>query len=113
MTTFCKIDLFAPPKGSRVCVRAKHLLVCYCIRHSLSFDMQHDHILKKLILYKPMSPLQRVHYSFQGHIVNKVDRGLLGDAIYQISSSNPCGFRQEYVFMFPYIKVKKVAKIRN
>ena len=37
-----------------------YLLLCYCIRRSLEFDMQHDHILKKLTfvpqLYPPCSP---------------------------------------------------------
>ena len=32
-----------------VSVRVKHLLICYC--KLLKFDMQHDHILKKLILF--------------------------------------------------------------
>ena len=27
---------------------AKYLLPCFCIRDSLQFDMQHDHVLKKL-----------------------------------------------------------------
>ena len=29
-------------------LRAKYLLPCCCIRDSLLFDMQHDHVLKKL-----------------------------------------------------------------
>ena len=32
-----------------VSVRVKHLLICYC--KLLKFDMQHDHILIKLILF--------------------------------------------------------------
>ena len=45
-----QINLLTPSRGSRVSVRAKHLLICYCKLHVLKFDMQHDHILKKLIL---------------------------------------------------------------
>ena len=40
---------FDPIQGLRVHVRAKALLVCCPIFHSLEFDMQHDHILKRLI----------------------------------------------------------------
>ena len=29
-------------------LRVKYLLPCYCVCHSLKFDMQHDHTLKKL-----------------------------------------------------------------
>ena len=39
--------------------------------------MQHDHILKKLILYKPIQPLQLGQYRTQGHNLNKLGRGLL------------------------------------
>ena len=47
--------------------------------------MQHDHILKKLILYKPMRPLRQAHFWPQGQNLNKLVRGLLFDATYQIS----------------------------
>ena len=40
-------------------------------------DMQHDHILKKLILYKPMWPRGWVHFIAPGY---KLGRGPLGDA---------------------------------
>ena len=45
-----------------------------------SFDlifMQRDHIMKKLILYKPMWPLGRVHFWPQGHNLNKLGRSPL------------------------------------
>ena len=35
--------------GLRVCVRAEYLLTCFSTIHSLKFNMQHDHILKRLI----------------------------------------------------------------
>ena len=28
--------------------RAKYLLPCCCIRYSITFEIQHDHVLKKL-----------------------------------------------------------------
>ena len=51
-----------------VCVRAKHLLAYYCMLHSLSFDMQHDHILKKKVLYNPMCPLSGPIFGTRGII---------------------------------------------
>ena len=52
MTTFSLkcFDLLTSPQGSRVFVRTEYVLVCCCIRHSLKFDMQHDHDLIKLNL---------------------------------------------------------------
>ena len=40
-------DLLTPSVG-RGGLRAKYLLSCCCIRDSLSFDLQQDHVLKKL-----------------------------------------------------------------
>ena len=44
------------------------------------------------------------HFWPQGHNLNKLVRGLQGDAIYKYQSSRPYGFRQEYFFMFLPIK---------
>ena len=48
MTTLKNVLTFDPTPGSMVCVRTEYVLACCCIRHSLLFDMQHDHVLKKL-----------------------------------------------------------------
>ena len=40
------------------------------------------------------------HFWPQGYNWTKFRRGSLGDASYPISSSRPCGFRQEDLFMF-------------
>ena len=37
-----------PPQGSSLCVRSDYVLACCCIRDSISFDLQHDHFLKRL-----------------------------------------------------------------
>ena len=37
----------------------------------------------------------RAHFWPQGHILNNLGRGPLGDATYQKSGFRPCGFRQE------------------
>ena len=43
------INLLTPTPGSEgVCLQAKYLRPCCCIRDSLLFDMQHDIVLKKL-----------------------------------------------------------------
>ena len=68
---FQKINLFTPLQGSRIGVRAKYLLKCYCKLHSLQFDMQRDHILKKLILY-----LGGDIFGLRGNNLNKLGRGL-------------------------------------
>ena len=48
------------------------------------------------------------HFWPQGHNLNKVGKGLLDDASYQIFRlSRPCGFRQEDFFMFPNISLCK------
>ena len=52
MTTFRRKKCFDfdPTQGSRVCVKSEYMymLACCCIRDSLQFDMQHNHVLKKL-----------------------------------------------------------------
>ena len=49
MLTFRKNVLtFDPTKGVNVYVGPEYVLACCCIRDSLLFDMQHDHVLKKL-----------------------------------------------------------------
>ena len=35
VTTFRKNDLLTQPQGPRMCVRAKYLLACYCMLHTL------------------------------------------------------------------------------
>ena len=79
----CNMTIFRRKKWpfdpTRVCVRAKYLLACFCMLHSLYFYMQHDHILKKLTLYKPMWPLQQGQFWPQGHNLNKLGRGSLDD----------------------------------
>ena len=35
-------------QGSGVCIRTEYMLACCCIRRSLYFDTQQDHVLKKL-----------------------------------------------------------------
>ena len=50
MTMFCKIefDLLIPRVGGGGGgLQAKYLLICYCMR-DCHFNMQHDHVLKKL-----------------------------------------------------------------
>ena len=42
---FCPLT---PPKGSRVYVRTEYVCACCCICGSILFDLQHDHVLKKL-----------------------------------------------------------------
>ena len=42
------------------------LLPCYCIRRSLEFDMQHDHIPKKLNFVPQLYPLCSPRGSNQG-----------------------------------------------
>ena len=39
-----------------MCLQAKYLLPYCCMRHFLKFDMQHDHILKKLNFVYPGGP---------------------------------------------------------
>ena len=45
-------------RGGEV-LRAKYLLPCCCIHDSLEFDMQHDHVLKKLN-FDLLTPYSRV-----------------------------------------------------
>ena len=66
--------------------------------------MQHDHILIKLILYKPMLHMRQGHFWPQGHNLDRIGRGPLGDATYQYQGSMPCGFRQEDFFMVSLYK---------
>ena len=40
-------DVLIPPRGHMMRVRTKFLLVYCRVFHSLKFDMEHDHILKK------------------------------------------------------------------
>ena len=48
--------------------------------------MQHDHILKKLILCKPVGPLLA-----QGYNLNKLGRGLLCDDVKDVTTgTGPC-----------------------
>ena len=53
--------------------------------HSLKFDTQYDHILKKFILYKPTWPLLWAHYWHQGHNWNKLEICPLVDTTHHIS----------------------------
>ena len=53
-------------------------------------------------LCKTCDPGGQCHYWPHGYNLNKLGRGLLGDASYQVS--RPCGFSQEYFFMFFPIK---------
>ena len=46
--------------------------------------MQHDHILEKLILYKPVTPVVGPFLA-QGHNLSRFGRDPLGEATYQIS----------------------------
>ena len=61
-------------------------------------------------LYKPIDtcdPKRPAHFWPPGYNLNKLGRGPLDDATYQIpiyKDSRPCGFRQEDLFMFPYIR---------
>ena len=60
-----------PPQESRVCWRREHVLACRYIRNSLNFDMQHDHVLKKLnfvLLTPPPGPVERGRVYEHGQI---------------------------------------------
>ena len=46
-----QINLLTPPQRSRISVRAKHLLICYCKLPSFNLICNMTIILKKLILY--------------------------------------------------------------
>ena len=46
------------------------------------------------------------------HNLNKLGRGPLGDATYQISRPMPCGSRQEDFFMLLYISLCKTCALR-
>ena len=52
-------------------------------------------------LYKPLKNVTpgAGHFWPEGHNLNKLGRGLLGDATYQYQGSMPCGFRQENYFL--------------
>ena len=68
-------------------------------------------------LYKHMLSMRtrwRSHFGPQEHHLNKLGRGLLDDATYirHLALFQTRRFFV-HVFMFPYIKVKKAAKIRN
>ena len=59
MTMFCKMefDLLIPRVGEGG-LRAKYLLICYCMR-DCHLNMQHDHVLKKLnfdLWPRPLNP---------------------------------------------------------
>ena len=62
----------------------------------------HDHILKKMILYQHMWPLQQGKAWPKGQNLNQLGRGPLDGATFQIS--RPCGFRQEDFFMLSLYK---------
>ena len=62
--------------------------------------MQRDHILKKVILYKAMRGL----FGLQGHNWNKLGRGHLGDAVYQILRLQAMWFQTRDFFMFSLCK---------
>ena len=59
--------------------------------------------------------LGRVHFwpkvqcIIMQHNLNKLGRGPLGDASYQISSSRPCSFRLKEFKCFPYISLCKAC----
>ena len=59
--------------------------------------MQHDHILKKLILYC------EGHFWPQGRNLNKFGRVPQGDLHIKYQDSRPCGIRQEDFLMFSYL----------
>ena len=48
-------------------LRAKYLLPCICIRDSIKFDLQHDHVLKKLNLDLRSHPRVRGRAGVYGH----------------------------------------------
>ena len=52
-------------------------------------------------LYKPIKNVTpgAGHFWPEGHNLNKLDRGLLGDATYQYQGSMPCCFRRENYFL--------------
>ena len=56
-------------------------------------------------LYKPIKNVNpgAGHFWPGGHNLNKLGKGLLGDATYQYQGSMPCGFRQKKIFshVFP------------
>ena len=52
-------------------LQAKYLLTCYCICNSLEFDMQHDHVLKKLNFW-PFDPIPRVWVIVWGLSAGKI-----------------------------------------
>ena len=60
-------DLLTLSVRRRGGLRAKYLLSCCCIRDSLSFDLQQDHVLKKLNF--DLQGWGGGGWSEQGHIV--------------------------------------------
>ena len=78
-----------------MCVRAKHLVACNFILHSILFDMQHDHILKKVhvSLCDPWAGL----FWPQGYNLKKLGSGPLGDATYHYIKALVCRFRQDFI----------------
>ena len=46
--------------------------------------MQHNQIMKMFILYKPMWPPEQAQFWPQGHNLDRLGSGPLGDATYKI-----------------------------
>ena len=59
------------------------------------------------------SPWGGAILSPQGHNLNKLGRGPLGDATYQYQGSRPYGFTQEEFFMFSFISLCKTCDPRG